>query len=427
MAKLKVTPSHLEGKIEIPPSKSQTMRAILFGSLGQGETKIHHYLNSPDTYSMIEAMRQLGVPIRLQNESIIIQGVNGRLLACENVIDSGNSGQVLRFVGSLAALLPTYTILTGDHSICHNRPVQPLLSALTQLNAFAVSSRLDGMAPIIIRGPMQPGHATFSGEDSQPVSGLLIAASFLNGTTHLTVTNPGEKPWIDLTLSWLKRLGGTVSHQNYEQYTIKGPLRYPGFDMRVPGDFSSAAFPLAAALVTRSTLTLENIDMEEVQGDKKIIDLLVQMGAHIKIDSHHKTATIYPSELTGMVIDANDIIDAIPILAVLGCFAKGKTEITNAAIARKKESDRIHTIATELRKMGARIEEREDGLLILPTSLTGATVVSHADHRIAMALIIAALAARGASHIEETTCIAKSYPSFVADFQNIGARLEVME
>lgn len=425
MATFKVTPSRLEGTIEIPPSKSQTMRAILFGSLGRGETKIHHYLNSPDAHSMVEAMRQLGVPIHLQNETIIIQGVDGHLKACENIIDSGNSGQVLRFIGSLAALLPSYTILTGDHSIRHNRPVQPLLSALAQLNAFAVSARLDGMAPIIIRGPMQPGHATLSGEDSQPVSGLLIAASFLNGTTHLTVTNPGEKPWIDLTLSWLKRLGGKVVHQNYEHYTIQGPLHYSGFEMKVPGDFSSAAFPLIAAVITQSTLTLENIDMEEVQGDKKIVDLLVQMGARLKVD--HNTVTIYPSTLTGRVIDANDIIDAIPILAVLGCFAKGQTEIVNAAIARKKESDRIHAITTELRKMGARIEEKEDGLIIQPSPLSGATVASHADHRIAMALIVAALSARGSSTIEGTACIAKSYPSFFVDFKRIGARMEAIE
>lgn len=396
------------------------MRAILFGSLGSGKTEIYHYLNSPDTACMIEAMRSFGAQITVTNEKIEIWGLAGKLKSCENVIEAGNSGQVLRFVGSLAALLPTYTVITGDHSIRHKRPVDPLLSALTQLNAFAVSSRLDGMAPIIVRGPMQPASATLAGEDSQPVSGLLIAASFLPGITRLTVTNPGEKPWIDLTLSWLKKMGAEVANHNYEQYTIKGSLAYKGFQTAIPGDFSSAAFPLAAALATQSTLTLENIDFEDIQGDKKIIAVLSQMGARFESDPKRKTLTIEPSALRGTTIDANDIIDAIPILAVIGCFAEGKTEIINAAIARKKESDRIHAIAVELRKMGAQIEEKEDGLLITPAPLKGAAMASHADHRIAMALSVAALGANGNSSISETQCIAKSYPSFISDFQKIG-------
>jgi 3-phosphoshikimate 1-carboxyvinyltransferase len=422
---LRVKKSTLQGKLLIPPSKSQTMRALLFGSLGEGKTRIYHYLKSPDTQAMIQAFCQFGVKIVVEEKRIEIMGVGGKLQACDQVIDAGNSGQVLRFVGCCASLLPSYTILTGDHSIRNNRPVEPLLSALTQLKGFAVSSRLDGKAPIIIRGPIEPGVAELAGDDSQPVSGLLMAASFLHGTTHLKVTNPGEKPWIDLTLSWLKRLGGRVSHQNYSHYTISGPIRYKGFDTLIGGDFSSAAFPMIAALITGSTLTLENVDMGEEQGDKKIIAVLIQMGAHFEIDHKRKRMTLCKSSpLIGRSIDCNDLIDALPILAVVGCFAEGRTEITHARIARKKESDRIHAITLELRKMGALIEEREDGLVIHPSPLHGARVFSHQDHRIALALIVAALGARGDSYIEGGECIAKSYPSFVLDFQKIGALIE---
>ncbi len=256
------------------------------------------------------------------------------------------------------------------------------------------------------------------------MSGLLIATSFLKGTTQLTVTDPGEKPWIDLTLSWLKRLGGQVVHENYERYTIQGHLRYNGFEMTIPGDFSSAAFPLVAAILTNSTLTLENLDYEDSQGDKKIVEILKEMGAHLEIHQEEKRITVRAGPvLKGITIDANAIIDAVPILAVLGCFSSGKMEITNAAIARKKESDRLHAISTELRKMGAQIEEREEGLIIHQAHLKGASLNSHADHRIAMALAVAAMGAKGSSTIHNCGCIAKSYPSFVDDFRNLGAEI----
>ncbi len=224
--------------------------------MANGNSIIRHFLHSPDTTAMIYAMRSFGAQLELAENEMRVRGLNGKLASAENVIDSGNSGQVLRFVGALAGLCPAYTIITGDHSIRHNRPVRPMLDALTQLGCLAVSSRLDGYAPIIIKGPMQPGHAKLSGEDSQPVSGMMIAASFLPGKTTLEVTNPGEKPWIDLTLFWLKKLGIEVMHENYAKYTIAGHARIDGFSLSIPGDFSSAAFPIAAALVTNSELTL---------------------------------------------------------------------------------------------------------------------------------------------------------------------------
>lgn len=423
MLKLKsVKPGFLSGQLMIPPSKSHTMRAILFGSLGRGKTRIHRYLNSPDTMAMISAMRQLGAHIEIQPETLIIQGVEGKLKASDSVIDVGNSGQVLRFVGALAALLPTYTVLTGDASIKENRPVQSLLDGITQLGGFAVSTRLNGKAPIIIQGPLKKGYASVAGEDSQPISALLIAASFLNGTTVLDVANSGEKPWIEMTLSWIKKMGGRVSHENYERYTITGPLSYEGFEITIPGDFSSAAFPLVSALLTQSSLTLLNLDMEDVQGDKKIIEILQKMGAKLEIDLERRELKILPSgTLKGMRIDVNEVIDALPILAVVGCFASGGTEIVNGAIARKKESDRIKTIASELRKMGGEIEERMDGLMIKPTLLRGAKLCSHADHRIAMALSVAAFSSEGDSFLEGFDCIEKSYPTFISDFQAMGA------
>jgi 3-phosphoshikimate 1-carboxyvinyltransferase len=426
MTKFLVRPSTVQGTVIIPPSKSHTLRAILFASMANGYSEIRNFLHSPDATAMIEAMRLFGASIEITADFLKIRGLDGKLTSAENVIDSGNSGQVLRFVGALAALSPSYTILTGDHSIRHNRPVKPLLEALSQLGALAASSRLDGYAPIIIKGPMQPGCTQLPGEDSQPVSGMLIATSFLPGETTIEVTNPGEKPWIDLTLFWLRKFGIEISHQNYFRYRVPGYARIDSFSLSIPGDFSSAAFPIAAALITHSELTLTNIDMHDCQGDKKFIEVLQQMGAKIDMDDKKKTLTVRKnSGLKGQRIDVNDFIDATPILSVIGCFAEGTTEITNASIARKKESDRLHAMATELKKMGATIEEKPDGLIISRSYLHGACVSSWYDHRIAMSLAIAGLGASDETLIEGVECVAKTYPSFAHDFREIKAAIEV--
>lgn len=415
-----IKPSKLHGEITIPSSKSHTLRALLFAMMAKSKSVIHHYLDSPDTHAMAHALTLLGSKVAISAEKIQIEP---GFKPTENVIDAGNSGQVLRFVGALSALLPSYTVITGDHSIRYNRPVKPMLEGLKKLGAFAESSKLDGYAPIIIRGPITPGKTELLGRDSQPVSALLLATSFLGGTSEIAVQDPGEKPWIDLTLSWLDRFGIRYQNRNYEHYTIYGQASYTGFEMGIPGDFSSAAYPIVAALITDSELTLHNVDMNDVQGDKKVIDILIKMGA--KIDIGQNTLTVRRgSHLKGMTIDVNDFVDAITILAVAGCFAEGTTEIVNGAIARTKECDRIHAITSELRKMGADLEERADGLKITSSPLRGAVVTSYQDHRLVLSLSVAALGAQGETVVEDIRCIAKTYPTFASDFAKIGADIQ---
>ena len=419
-----IEPSKLQGNLIIPPSKSHTLRAIVFAALAKGESKIEQFLISPDTKAMIEAVCSLGAKVERRGSTLYVQGFAGEPKRAEDVIQCGNAGQVLRFIGALAGLIPEYTILTGDFSIRHQRPVQPLLHALEQLGVFAVSSRGDAHAPIIIKGPFLKQKALLDGQDSQPVSGLLIAAAFAPHPITIQVSNPGEKPWIDLTLHWLKRLEIPYSAKGYTDYRLEGRAQVAGFTYLVPGDFSTAAFPLAAALITRSELCLHNIHMDDVQGDKGVISLLEQMGACFEIDEKMKTLKVKKTEeLKGIRLDINDCIDALPIMAVIGCFAKGTTEIVNGSIARKKESDRIFCIANELKKMGAWIEERPDGLLIHSSRLYGAKLTAHGDHRIALSLCVAALAADGPSMLCDVDCIKKTYPNFYSDFRAIGAIL----
>jgi 3-phosphoshikimate 1-carboxyvinyltransferase len=391
--------------------------------MAHGKSYIRNPLCSPDTDVMIDACRYLGARVNAFPAYLEVEGVGGILRPAEDVLYVGNSGIAFRFLAAIAALLPSYTVLTGDPSIRHRRLIMPLLQGLEQLGALAVSARGDGYAPILIRGPMRAGHASLSGEDSQPVSALLIACSFLPEQTTLCVSQPGEKPWIDLTLCWLKKLGLGVECDNYTRYTIQGRGSYQGFDCSIPGDMSSAAYAIAAALITQSELTLHNIDLA-AGGDSQFLAILQEMGASFSIDAENKSIRVQRCDaLKGMTVDLNDCIDMITLLPVIACFAKEKTRIVNAQIARAKESDRIACIAKELKKMGACLEEHEDGLLISPSQLTGASVESHSDHRLSLSLSVAALAAQGSTQIAGAACIAKTYPAFQADFNAIGATI----
>lgn len=419
-----ISPSFLNGSVIIPPSKSQTMRAILFAALAKGTSTIQNYLDSSDTNCMLQACKMLGANIEINNNRIEIEGINGYIPTIDDVIHAGNSGIILRFLTGIAALSSNYTVITGDRSLRSQRSMSPMIDALNQLGAFTVSSRGDSFAPVIVKGPIKGGKVEISGKDSQPISSLLIACSLAEGTTELIAHNSGEKPWVDLTLHWLEKLGGRCKNENYAKYTIFGNTRFQCFDYTVPGDWSSAAFPIAAALVTKSSLTLENVDWKDPQGDKNIVDVLIQMGAHIEIDE--KTKRLYfhrTGRLKGSVIDVNPIIDAVPILAVLACFAEGETRLMNAGIARTKECDRLHCITQELQKMGADIIEQEDSLIIRGKELYGAKLNSHEDHRLAMSLAIAAMGAKGDSVLENVDCISKTFPDFAQTFLSLGAKL----
>lgn len=425
MKKYLISKGSLAGNISIPSSKSHTLRAILFASLAHGTSTIRHYLPSSDTQAMINACQLLGATVNTSPTQLSIQGTGGTIRHAEDVINAGNSGIVLRFCSAIGALSHHPVVVTGDYSIRHQRPIQPLILGLRQLGAAAISMRGDEYAPVIIQGPLQPGKATIFGADSQPVSALLIASAFVKGAVEIDVTSPGEKPWVALTLDWFDRLGISYVNDSFEHYRLQGHAHYEGFEYAVPGDFSSAAFPLAAALITQSELTIHNIDMEDSQGDKEIITVFQKMGARIDIDRPQRCLHVRKTpSLHGIAVDINSFIDAITILAVVACFADGETHIYNGAIAKKKECDRIACIAAELRKMGGDITETADGLIIRKSPLQGAQLDSHNDHRMAMSLAVAALGAKGKTSINSVECISKTFPSFAQDFISLGAPIK---
>lgn len=405
----------LQGSVTLPSSKSHTIRAILLAALTKGTSYLYHVLDSPDVTCALQVACQWGAKVQPLATGLAITGVAGEPQTPQQVLDAGNSGQVLRFASALSALSKGYTVMTGDASIRSQRSIQPLLEGLRGLHTWAISTQENGYAPLVVKGPLQAGVTHLQGQDSQPVSALLMAAAFIEGRTEIHVNQAGEKPWLALTLNWLERLGVHYQQRDLEHFIIQGQRIRPAFTFKVPGDLSALAFPLVAALITQSELEIHNVDMHDVQGDKEIVFLLQRMGAHIEI--HSSFLKVYASgKLKGQVIDVNGFIDAVPILAVLGCYIEGETELINAANARRKESDRLHGITTELRKMGACIEETEDGLKVRHSSLKGAHVHSHGDHRLAMALVVAGLGAIGDTIVQDVECINKSYPTFLKDF-----------
>ena len=423
--KFKLANSFLSGTISAPPSKSHTLRAILFASLADGKSHIKSYLKSPDTTAMINACEKIGAKIKVFDNDIHIDGVSGKPCRPDDVVDAGNSGQVLRFITAVLSILDGYSVITGDNSIRYNRPMGDLILGLQALGAECYSLKQDDFAPIIVKGPIAPGTAILNGKDSQPVSALLIAAAFLTGDTIIKIAAAGEKPWINLTLSWFDFLGISYTNDNFKEITVHASVVPKGFIYSVPGDFSSMAYPLIAAIITNSAVTIKNLNISDVQGDKKIIAVLKSMGANLEI-TEDAISTNGKQDLLAHDIDVNDLIDAVPILAVLSCFINGSMSLVNISNARNKESDRLAAITQELRLMGADVIEHHDSLTISGKKLIGAKLTSHNDHRIAMSLAVAALATSTASELHGVACINKSYPGFFDDMLALGANIELV-
>jgi len=305
------------------------------------------------------------------------------------------------------------------------------LDALKSLGAReAISSRGDGKPPVIIRGPLKGGYTELPGINSQWLTPLLIVAPLLDRDTEIKVSNLMEKPYIKMTLDWIERCGGKVENEGYEYFRIRGGQEYRGYEYTIPGDWESACFVIAAtAMIEGSEVTLMGLDTRDVQGDKVVIDIVKSMGAEVEIKNHGLDGIRVAStgHLEGIEIDCRDIPDAIPYLAVLGTAAKGKTVLRNIAPSRLKETDRPATIKMELEKMGAKIELRENEMIIYNSRLRGAVIDGHMDHRIVMAASIAGLIAEGVTAVSDAQYHIKSFPTFYSVIKGLGGNIMRVE
>ena len=416
--------SNLTGSIRIPPNKSHSFRALIMAALAEGKSRITAPAVSNDWMRGIEALEMFGATITPKANCVWeIDGTSGQLATPDDVIDCGNSGIILRFFTALAACCEGYSVLSGDHSIRHMRPAGPLIDALNSLGAWAVSTKGDGHAPVVVRGRLKGGQAEIDGMDSQPVSALLIASALADAPTELIVHNPGEKPWVGVTLDWLDRCGVEYSNENFERYRIRGRSRWKGFETQIPLDWSAALYAIVAALITpQSEVRIRGMDLRDSQGDKAVLYILRDMGADIEVADGE--LIVRSSRLRGRQIDCNDFIDQFMLLAVVGALAEGETVLSNAEICRHKECDRVKEMYDALKAMGADVEERPDGLVVRKSPLHGASIDSRNDHRMVMTLAVAGLAASGQTLITNAECIKKTFAGFVEQMQGIGCEMQ---
>lgn len=416
-------PSRLHGNVDIPGSKSHTIRAIAVASLADGVSRIEAPLTSADSLAAVEAYRALGATIDLQPDAWRVQGTGGQLRAPENVIDVRNSGTSLRTaMGSAALLTKGQAVFTGDDQI-RRRPIGPLAQSLNELGASVVSTRGNGCAPLVVGGRLRGGKTSIEAVTSQYLSSLLLNCPLADATCEIDVTLLNERPYVHITLGWLKRGGIELEHDELQWFRIPGGQRYRAVDVRVPADFSSATFFLAAGVLGDNDVTLNGLDFDDPQGDKAVVDYLRQMGAYIDIEA--QGVRVRPGQLTGCELDMNATPDALPMLAVLGCFAKGRTSLVNVPQARLKETDRIAVMRAELSKMGAKVTEQPDGLIIEQSDLHAAEVDGHHDHRVVMALAVAGSAIAGETRISTAEAVEVTFPTFVECMIRLGADLRM--
>jgi 3-phosphoshikimate 1-carboxyvinyltransferase len=412
----------LGGEICAPSSKSYTQRMVLAAALSEGVSRISNPLLSEDTEVMLRAVRALGARVKVAEGCWIVEGVMP-LKGNREPIDCGESGATLRFMVPVATLASGASTLVFSGSF-EKRPVEPLLKSLGELGAKVHSGKLDGKDAVFVDGGGIVGGETFVPGDvsSQFVSGLMFACPKAQVDTEIMLTSALESSdYVKMTQAVLVDHSIKVpSHENHIH--IPANQTYLPSDGRVPGDFSSASFLLAAASITRSKVQIKNLQYSSVQGDKAIMGILKNMGVDGKVCEDYIEVEGKSCALRPVEVDAKNIPDLVPVITVLACYVKGVSHIFGARRLRLKESDRLESLYLELTKMGAQISINDDGLIIQGGSpLHGAIIDPHNDHRIAMACAVAALVAEGETTIKNVECVRKSYPQFFTHLKQIGA------
>ncbi|MCX8128696.1 MAG: 3-phosphoshikimate 1-carboxyvinyltransferase [Clostridia bacterium] len=421
---LRVNKSKTSGEVVIPGSKSHTIRALFIASLAEGISEISNPLISNDALSAVNVCRALGAKIDINGSSFRIEGFNGRPGIPADVINVGNSGTSINFALTAAALGEGCSVFTGDHQIL-KRPVGPLVQALNNLGADVFTTRNNGMPPVVVKGRLQGGKTELDGITSQYLSSLLIGLPLCQSDSRIELTRLYEVPYAEITMWWLDKQNIQYENDNFKSISIMGNQKYKPFNMAIPGDFSSATFFMVLAAISGSEFKLGNLDMTDPQGDKSVLSILESMGTKVRYENGE--VIIKGGELKGREIDMNSIPDALPAMAVAGCFADGETRLVNVPQARMKETDRIHVMCEELKRMGADIMELPDGLVIRSSKLRGCRVGGHDDHRIVMALAIAGLNIEDETVIDTAEAMSVTFPEFVEYIRACGGNIKLIE
>lgn len=394
----KIQKSNISGTVQVPPSKSAAHRALICSFLAGGGN-VSPLIDSKDMQAT------LGVISALK---------------CDNpVADCIESGSTLRFMIPVAAALGKTVKFVGRGKL----PERPIGDYLRLLPEHGVRCDCSGTLPLTVSRQLTPGRFEIAGNvSSQYITGLLLALPILDGDSEIVLTTELQsKPYVDMTVKVMADFGVKVEERE-NSYFIPGNQVYLKRDYTVEADWSQAAFFMVAGALF-GDVTLTGLDVNSAQGDKEIADILKKFGADVTVDDD--SVVVKKSQLHGIEIDATNIPDMVPSLAVAGAYASGKTVITGAERLRYKESDRIESIVYNLKKLGADVEETNDGMIITGGTLHAANMKGFNDHRIVMAMTVAATGVDGLSTIDDAQSINKSYPDFFNDFNSIGGNANV--
>ncbi len=419
MDTITINPTRLSGKVKVPPSKSFAHRAVISAFLSGKECTVKNLSPSEDILATLSCITSLGAKVEQNedNSTATISRIEGRLPK-KVCLDCRESGSTLRFFIPIALCFCENVEFSGAGRLM-KRPLKPYFDIFDRLGIAYKKEP----GRLMITGRLTPGEFYLDGSiSSQFLTGLLFALPLLDGDSRIIIEGGlSSKGYIDITLDVLKKYGIKIENQDYSTFIVKGNQKYKQRNYTVEGDFSQAAFFLVAGAIG-CDITCTGLNENSLQGDKKIIDIIEATGAKIEKLSSTRIKCTHTTTMQGITVDADEIPDLVPILAVLFTFCKGESRITNAGRLRIKESDRLAAITAELKKMGADIEEGEDFLVIRGRQvLHGAEASSHNDHRIAMATAIAACRSEGpVTILGAEKAVKKSYPDFFEDYKALG-------
>jgi 3-phosphoshikimate 1-carboxyvinyltransferase len=399
-----------DATVPLPGSRSLTNRALVCAALADGTSRLTGWLDSDDTRAMREGLERLGAEIREEEEDLVVRGVDGRFAIPMKPLDCRASGTTVRFLTACASLVPGRVVLDGVPRM-RERPIQELGDALGSLGVQVRT--VAGCPPVTVQGgTLEGGDASIdSSRSSQYLSALLLVAPYAERDVEITSGRIVSRPFVEMTLDVMGAFGAAVETRHGERFHISAGQRYRARSYAVEPDAMSAGYFFAAAAVTSGRVRIDGLTPASSQGDVRFVEVLERMGCGVERGGSWITVR-GPRYLHGIDVDMNAMPDAALTLAIVACFAQGETRIRNVGHLRIKESDRMSALATELGKLGARVEVTESDLVIEPPEqVQPARIVTYDDHRIAMSFAVAGLAAPGIV-IENPDCVGKTFPDF---------------
>ncbi|MYB96770.1 3-phosphoshikimate 1-carboxyvinyltransferase [Candidatus Poribacteria bacterium] len=413
----------INATIEVPGSKSYTNRALLVAAMAHGTSTLTGALFSDDTRYMCNALQKLGVKVDADEKlaTFDVYGNGGEIPVSGAELYIGNSGTTSRSLTAYVSLGHGKFVIDGDEPMRHGRPIADLLDALRQIGVSARTQFENGHLPVIVEANGLEGGKTRLdiSKSSQFLTALLLIAPYAKNGMEIEVVGKREMPYIDITRSVMAAFGVQVISEGYRFFRIEGGQQYQPRVYNIEPDASNASYFFAAAALTGGRVTVQHLNLDSAQGDLQFVHILEQMGCQTTVSNTEITVT-GPRQLKGISVDMRTISDTALTLAAIAPFADSKVTIRNIEHTRWQETDRIHAMVTELRKLGAPVVEHQDGLEISPAPITPAAIDTYEDHRVAMAFSLVGLKADGI-RINDPECVSKTFPNYFEVFERLYA------